>query len=263
VADASAPGATDPFDQHGYQFRLDWGIEGLGRIGRDATVVVVVDVLRFTTAVTVAVERGAVVFPFPWAHDDAAAYAAARDAELAGRREDGAWSLSPTDLQRLPAGTRLVLPSPNGSAIAFAARDCGAAVLGGCLRNAPAAGAAAALLAGPDGVVAVIAAGERWVADPALPPSTRVAVEDLAGAGAVLATAALAAASSPEAWAAVETFESAAGDLPGWLANCASGRELVALGWADDVSLAAEHGVSEAVPVLEADAFRLGDAPVR
>lgn len=45
------------FDQSFYQVRLEWGIDGLARL-EPADVVVVVDVLRFTTAAADAVARG-------------------------------------------------------------------------------------------------------------------------------------------------------------------------------------------------------------
>lgn len=46
-----------PFDQSAYQVRLDWGVDGLVRLA-PADVVVVVDVLRFSSTVTAALERG-------------------------------------------------------------------------------------------------------------------------------------------------------------------------------------------------------------
>ncbi len=216
--------------------------------------VVVVDVLRFTTCVDVAVARGAVVLPYPWAgpgDEGAAAFAAAQRAELAGRREDPAtrWSWSPPDLAASPPATRLVLPSPNGSALAFAAAaEAGAAtVLAGCLRNATAV-AGAARRSG--GTVTVIAAGERWPGGGKLRP----AVEDLLGAGAVLAALG-ASAPSPEARAAMAAFEAARPELPGWLAGSASGRELAERGWDDDVAVAAALDVSGTAPVLRDGAF--------
>ncbi|MDR6866166.1 2-phosphosulfolactate phosphatase [Microbacterium resistens] len=45
------------FDQSLYQVRLEWGVEGLRRLA-PADVVVVVDVLRFTTTVTRRAEKG-------------------------------------------------------------------------------------------------------------------------------------------------------------------------------------------------------------
>lgn len=49
-----------PFDQSTYQVRLDWGLAGLERLA-DADVVVVVDVLHFSTKLADAVARGAEV----------------------------------------------------------------------------------------------------------------------------------------------------------------------------------------------------------
>ena len=44
------PATPDAFDQSTYQVRLEWGIEGLARLA-PADVIVVVDVLRFSTTV--------------------------------------------------------------------------------------------------------------------------------------------------------------------------------------------------------------------
>ncbi len=146
--------------------------------------IVVIDVLRFTSAVSVAVDAGATVFPFRWKDDRAASCAAERHAQLAGLREDGGPSLSPTDLIRVPPSTRIVLPSPNGSTISLAAAEHGLPfVLAGSLRNATAT-ARRALALSRDGAIGVIAAGERW--NDASGP-LRPALEDLLGAGAVLA----------------------------------------------------------------------------
>lgn len=49
-----------PFDQSTYQVRLDWGVEGLDRLA-PADVVVVVDVLRFSSTVADAVASGSAV----------------------------------------------------------------------------------------------------------------------------------------------------------------------------------------------------------
>lgn len=49
-----------PFDQSTYQVRLDWGLAGFERLA-DADVVVVVDVLHFSSKVADAVARGAEV----------------------------------------------------------------------------------------------------------------------------------------------------------------------------------------------------------
>lgn len=238
-----------------YGVRFEWGPEGARRLmaGGDVACLVVVDVLSFTTAVSVAVDAGTRVFPYAWRDESAVAFARERDAALAvGRRgvtEGSPWSLSPTALRRAPFTPRLVLPSPNGSAIAAAAGTSGV-VVAGCLRNAAAVGS---WLTGqgygrPDRPVAVIAAGERW-GDGSLRP----ALEDLLGAGAIV-SAVGGAGVSPEASAAAAAYASC-GDVASAVADCASGRELRHHGFAEDVAVAVEAGASERVPVLVDGAF--------
>ena len=96
-----------------------WGGAGLADLLERSDVFVILDVLCFTTAVDVAVARGAEVLPFPLGKYGADALAQSGAAVLAKPRQGAAGgpSLSPPSLQHLSAGTRLVLPSPNGSAL--------------------------------------------------------------------------------------------------------------------------------------------------
>ena len=82
-------------------------------------------------------------------------------------------------------------------------------------------------------------------------------MEDLWGAGAVLsALAALGRADfSPEAQAARAAYDGLEGDVAAALHACASGRELDAIGFGDDVDVAAEVDASTVVPVLRDGAF--------
>jgi 2-phosphosulfolactate phosphatase len=243
--------------QSDFAYRFDWGLDGLDALASECDVIIVVDVLRFTTAVSAAVDAGAIVYPFDWQDGREASFAEERGATLACRREDGEPSLSPTDLLRLAPGTRLVLPSPNGSAISLAAARRGVPfVLAGSLRNATATARRARALA-HDGPVGVIAAGERW-GDAG--GSLRPAVEDLLGAGAVLygldpSAAASNPRCSPEAAAARAAFVDAKPSLDAVLLASASGHELVARSWGDDVRHAAQHDVSNHAAQLIDDAF--------
>ena len=248
--------SLDEAAQHGFAYRLGWGLDGLRSLAPSCPVIVVVDVLRFTTAVCAALEAGATVLPFRWKDERAAAHAAEQGAVLAGRREDGGPSLSPTDLLRLDRDTRIVLPSPNGSTIAFEAAAADVeVVLAGSLRNASATARHALTMA--DGrPIGVIAAGERWdhVAD------LRPCVEDFLGAGAILKVLDPSAAvdppsCSPEARAARAAFADARPLLHRHLAESASGRELTRIGFADDVDTAAQHDVANVVAQLDGPEF--------
>ncbi|MEV6329476.1 2-phosphosulfolactate phosphatase [Streptomyces sp. NPDC051909] len=232
-----------------------WGPVEARALASSAMYVVVVDVLSFTTAVGVAVERGAVVHPYRRRDETAAAYAREQDAVLAvGRRAatpEHPWSLSPAALRAAPVPERLVLPSPNGSTIAAGAADSGATVVAASLRNATAV--ARRLGARPRAGVAVIASGERWPDG-----SLRPALEDLLGAGAVLAALREVrrdAVLTPEATAAA-TLWTATEDPVAALHGCASGRELYEYGYPEDVEVAAEIDASTAVPVLVDGAFQ-------
>jgi len=248
--------------QAAYRRRFEWGLTGARAIAGDAQpgdCAVVVDVLSFTTTLSVALERGIAVYPYPWATAEAPAYAAERAAVLAlGRRaglKEGAVSLSPVSFDGLSGIDRVVLPSPNGSTISFALRDAGVTVVGACLRNARAVGR---WLQRSPGRVMVVAAGERWPDG-----SLRPAAEDLWGAGAVVQALGLADA-SPEAHLAVATYVDVRDRLGSALADSAGGRELVAAGFARDVEIAAAEGASVVVPVLRGDVFVDGaDQPAR
>jgi len=234
--------------------RFDWGLAGAREAGAPAGALVIVDVLSFSTAVTVATGRGTVVYPHPWPAADVAAFATARDAALAVPRpevtERHPWSLSPAQLLTVPTPRRLVLPSPNGSAIAAASSG---RVLAGCLRNATAT--ARWLTDGGFGTaerpVTVIAAGERWPGG-----ELRPALEDLLGAAAIIAAFGPAVTRSPEAAATEAVWLTHRQDAHEFLRDCPSGRELTRRGWGADVDVAAEHDVQTAVPVLIGEAFR-------
>ena len=81
----------------------------------------------------------------------------------------------------------------------------------------------------------------------------RPSVEDLIGAGAVLA--ALPGRRSPEAALAVAVFERFRHDLERVLSQCSSGRELIDLGFAADVAMAADYASSRAIPILLEDRY--------
>ena len=249
---------TDPVNpahtQAAYAVRLEQGPTGAAAVAAGADVAVVVDVLSFTTTLTVALDRGMTVYPFAWRDERAAAHAAEHDAVLAvgrleARQGQAGVSLSPASLAAVEGVERLVLPSPNGSSISFALAGSGCTVVGASLRNAAAVAAWLRPQVESGARVAVVAAGERWPDG-----SLRPAAEDLWGAGAVLSHLGDGDL-SPEARLAVAAYELVRGGLGDELLACAGGRELVDKGFAGDVWIAAEADVSTVVPVLEGPAF--------
>ncbi len=231
------------WEQSGYDVRLEWGGEGVAALGRECAVLVIVDVLSFSTTTDLVVGRGGRVLPVRWRDERGITFAREAGAVIAGER---AWTLRPSSVTEIPPGTLLALPSPNGATLCNAAAATGARVLTGCLRNASAVAAKAREFGGP---VGIIAAGERWGVNIFGHGDTfgplRPCVEDQVGAGAIAAALArLGCSLSAEAALAARSVDLAA------VASCVSGRELTEAGHGGDVDLAAQLDVSDAAPVL-------------
>jgi 2-phosphosulfolactate phosphatase len=243
------------YAQHGSGARFEWGLSGAAELSRVCAVLVVVDVLSFTTAVEIAVSRGMRVHPFPW-HEQAAEYARRIGAVAAvGRGQttpEHPWSLSPAALRTAPVVADLVLPSPNGSTISAAASATGLPVVAACLRNARAVGRwlREQGYGATDAPIGVVAAGERWPDG-----SLRPCVEDQLGAACVLdALSGVPGGLSVEAAMALAALASTP-DVPAAVRGCVSGRELIERGYASDVAAAVQVGVSEVVPLLRQGVF--------
>jgi 2-phosphosulfolactate phosphatase len=233
------------YDQHEHSIRCEWGRSGVTTLAPISDVVVIVDVLSFSTAVDIAVGNGAIVYPYRWRDDSAADYARFVGAILAGsnRAASSGYSLAPTSLVAIPEGTRLVLPSPNGSTLTNLAGEV--TTFAGCLRNAMAVARAAQQMGER---IAVIPAGERWGDD-----SLRPALEDLIGAGAIIHH--LVGTRSPEAALAEAAFLHFRDDLEACLLACSSGKELVERGFEGDIALAYALDESNCAPILAQGAY--------
>ena len=247
----------------GFGVRFDWGLQGATAIAAGAAAIVV-DVLSFTTTLSVAIDAGIEVFPYRFRDASAAAFAASTG-RCAGGRPPGGRRRPESACRRCPCGgppnaggpltvtSKLVLPSPNGAAIC---RQLGEAQVAGRRRVAAQRlrlrGWAVKAVRGP---IAVVAAGERWPGD-----ALRPAVEDLWGAGLVIDALAAARRGSAVAGGGVRPRRlPVAGPTRRWRsAACASGRELAEAGYGEEIAVAAEIDVSRRVPVLTGDAFRLG-----
>jgi 2-phosphosulfolactate phosphatase len=219
-----------PFDQSSYQVRLEWGTEGLARLA-PADVVIVVDVLRFSSTLADAVAAG----------------------------------------QRIPLDSTAGWSTNGAAVVSAASAASGpdarpATVLVGGVRNAAATARAVMTLQERQGArtsVSIIAAGELAPAG-----ALRFAVEDQLGAGAIVdALCDLGIDhSSPEAAAAAEAFRALRPGLRHMLIGSGSGRELVD-GVASTVRMeaagvrpattaeAAELNAVDVVPVLDDGVF--------
>lgn len=133
------------------------GQQGVLQLAPISNVIIIVDVLSFSTCIEIASSRGAIVFPYQWKDESAKVFARSVGAELAGRRGSEGYSLSPASLMSIDRGTRLVLPSPNGSSLSLAIAVT--PKLAGCLRNCRAVALAAKSYGRR---ISVVPAGEKW-----------------------------------------------------------------------------------------------------
>ncbi len=241
------------FNQHPHRVRFDLGWRGAREAAARGDAIVVVDVLRFSTAVAAAVAQGVAIYPCPL-DGDADAIAAQHGAEVAGRAWDdpARFSLSPGSFADAPVGMRVVLSSLNGAMCAVAA-ERGSHVFTGALVQASAvASAVRELLDTTTLTVTVLACGERWQ-QPSDDGALRFAVEDYLGAGAILTR--IARDLSPEAEVCAAAFADAEPRLSPIIGDCASGRELRARGRDQDVRDASTIDAYDVVPVLRDGCF--------
>ena len=96
--------------QTAHLLRFDWALQGADAIALDADVAVVIDVLSFTTTLTVAIDRTTTVLPYRWNDSNAANFARQHDAVLAVE-PTGCFSPQPKSLPARSTPQPTVRPS--------------------------------------------------------------------------------------------------------------------------------------------------------
>ena len=234
---------------------VEWGRTGAALAAARGDVVVVVDVLSFSTTLSIAVARDFTCLIYSGAEIEslggpaiAAIRLGARPVSRRRKVEPGQVSLSPASLLQAEPGQRVIFTSLNGAAVVSAATKAPALLIGGP-RNATACAALAVELMTTvrAGRITVVACGEHWSSVEPAVAGTRPAVEDWLGAGAVCARIAdLGYSLSAEARLAASAWNhpSALSDV----ADSISARELRAAGFATDVDLALQVDADTKVP---------------
>jgi len=236
------------FSQGKFEIRLEWGLSALDNLSSEIDCAVIVDVMSFSTCVSLAINNGASIYPYPWKDASAIEYGTtlgARTARLDRRFSGEGYSLSPASIKNISEGEKLVLPSPNGSAISFKAKDLGIAVFSGCFRNIIATANACRAFER----ILLIPCGERWPND-----SLRPCIEDYVAAGGIIAGIGREN-YSPEAQAAVAVWQHYQKQNLAPLRECSSALELIQRGYDQDVDLCLERDKSEKACRLWGDAF--------
>lgn len=223
---------------------FEWGRHGLEKCSATSDAVIIIDVLSFSTCVDIVTEKGGCIFPYRYKDDTSVEYAKSVNAHLTSfKRSSELPSLSPVSLKNIPPGSRIVLPSPNGSELTLLSGS--KLTICACLRNFTAVAGYVNTL---DGNITVIAAGEKWPDG-----SIRFAIEDFLGAGAVLSL--LQAELSIEAQACRSFFTANQQNTESIIYGCISGRELAERGFKCDVDAALELNISGSIPVLHSGCY--------
>lgn len=249
---------ADVYSQAPFSVRTDWGVRGTLEAALRDDILIIVDVLSFSTTVVAAVHHGAKIYPHPM-REGLQEYGLRVGATvLHGRSESlraGLPSLSPLSFDESCRGKVFVLASLNGAACSHIGKLL-PGVLVGALTNASAVGNTANELQRATGKsITVIACGEQWIkkddqgknflsTDQTLRPS----IEDYLGVGAILSY--LDGTRSPEATVCQNAFQQSANNLEKLIWDCSSGRELRARGFSRDVTFATVLNAFNDVPRL-------------
>lgn len=232
-------------EQERFRSHHDWGRTGARAAAGRGDIVVIVDTLRFSTAVAAAVDRGAWIYPCATA-EEAAELQVRIGGEIADwRGAVGRYSLSPCSYAGVQPYERIILPSPNGATCIGYARDAPYLFAGAPVCASSVAAAVSRLMDDLGLSVTVVSCGERRD-DSGETEAMRPAIEDYLGAGAILAG--LSGGHSPEAELCVAAFEAGKDRLADLLWECESGRELREKGLGEDVRFAAEIDRVSCVP---------------
>jgi 2-phosphosulfolactate phosphatase len=244
------------FSQSLYKCRMEWGRRGARDAAERGDIVIVVDVLSFSSTVVSALSVGAVIHPYP-PHLEGRKYADSIGAEyILGRAEaarTGKPTLSPVTFNEEHQYKTYVLTSLNGAYCSWIASKVPALLIGSVLNASAAAVAADQIQQETGAAITVVASGEMWNDVEGNEDRLRPSIEDYLGAGAILAE--LSGRKSPEAEVCAGAFIHSKDRLERLIWDCGSGRELRERGYGEDVKYCSQLNVTGIVPVMKDGRF--------
>ncbi|MBS4175635.1 2-phosphosulfolactate phosphatase [Bacillus sp. FJAT-49736] len=246
------------FDQSPYPCRIEWGARGAREAAERGDIIIVVDILSFSSTVVTAIHHGAIIYPYPFYKDGKELeYAMKVGAELIlGRAESikcGSPTLSPITFNHTHRNNKYVLCSLNGALCSWVAGKASVLLIGSLLNSSAVASYANQLQDNTGSAITIIACGERWDNVTDGENSLRPAIEDYLGAGAILSN--VKGELSPEAELCANAFKSVEHRIQDLLWECGSGRELRQKGYEQDVIHASRLDLYPTVPILSSAHF--------
>lgn len=243
-------------NQSSYRCNTEWGKRGAREAADRGDIVIIVDVLSFSSTVISALENGALIYPYP-PHLNGKEYANKIGAQyILGRAEAAKLelpTLSPVSFNRSHSNHKYVLSSLNGAFCTWIASRVPILLIGSLLNANAVAIAANQFSASLKANVSVIPCGEVWGDVEEFEDALRPAIEDYLGAGAILTH--LQGSKSPDAEVCIGAFQHAKTNLDHLIMECASGMELRERGFAEDVKHCSQLNIYQTVPILKEQHF--------
>lgn len=244
------------FDQSPNECRVEWGIRGAREAAERGDIVIIVDVLSFSSTVVSALRNGAIIYPYP-PHLDGKGFAEKLGAEyILGRAEAvrlGRPTLSPVSFNEEHADKKYVLTSLNGAFCTWAASKVPALLIGSLLNAESVAAYANRLRKQVGADITIVPCGEQWSDVEENENNIRPCIEDYLGAGAILSY--LEGEKSPEAVVCIGAFQHSKHKINELIWESGSGRELRQKGFEEDVKFCSRLNVYRTVPCLYLDHF--------
>ncbi len=244
------------FDQSPYVCRVEWGKRGAREAAERGDIIIIVDVLSFSTTVISALNNGAIIYPYP-PNLDGKEYADKLGAEyILGRAEAakiGKPTLSPVSFNKEHTKRKYVLSSLNGAFCTWVASKVPALLIGSLLNASSVALVANQLRLQTQANITVVPCGEQWSNVREFEDTLRPSIEDYLGAGAILSY--LEGEKSPEAEVCIGAFHNTKQKIDALIWEGGSGRELRERGFEADVKHSSQLNVYQTVPILHKDHF--------
>ncbi|WML56164.1 2-phosphosulfolactate phosphatase [Neobacillus sp. PS2-9] len=244
------------FDQSPYECRVEWGRRGAREAAERGDIIIIVDVLSFSSTVITALRYGAIIYPYPRTLDGKKFAEKIGGEFILGRAEAaqiGAPTLSPVSFGQNHNNKKYVLTSLNGAYCTWIASQVPALLIGSLLNAKSVAAAANQLRKQTKANITVIPCGEQWEGSREYEDTLRPAIEDYLGAGAILSY--IEGKKSPEAEFCMTSFLHSKDKLNNFIWDCGSGRELRKRGYEADVNHCSRLNVYPTVPLLNKDHF--------
>ncbi|TQR21596.1 2-phosphosulfolactate phosphatase [Psychrobacillus vulpis] len=248
------------FDQSPYICRVEWGKRGAREADERGDIIIIVDVLSFSSTVVTALHYGAIIYPYP-PNLDGKDFAETIGAEyILGRAEAAKVSmptLSPVSFNEEHVNKKYVLSSLNGAFCTWIASKVPALLIGSLLNASSVAVVANKLRLQTNANITVVPCGEQWSHGLEFEDNLRPSMEDYLGAGAILSN--LEGDKSPEAEVCIGAFHYSKNKINELIWDCGSGRELRERGFETDVKHCSRLNVYQTVPLLKKDHFVSAD----